>query len=117
MRTYVIRRVLLMVPVIIGVTVIIFFILRAIPGDAIDAQLESAGQLSKEERAQARKDLGLDKPVWRQYLIWAGNLLHGDLGNSYQSKRSVREELRNRVPVTSELALLTISIVVVTGIP
>jgi peptide/nickel transport system permease protein len=117
MRAYVIRRLLLMVPVIVGVSVIIFFILRAIPGDAIDTQLESSGNLTEAERAQARKELGLDKSVWQQYFIWAGNVLHGDLGRSYQSKRLVSSELRNRVPLTAELALLTIAIVVITGIP
>ncbi|MBI2761206.1 MAG: ABC transporter permease [Chloroflexi bacterium] len=117
MRTYIIRRLLLMVPVVIGVSIIIFFILRAIPGDAIDAQLESVGNLSAEERAQAKQDLGLDKPIWRQYLIWAGDVLRGDFGRSYLSKRTVTEELRNRVPVTAELAVITIVIVMVTGVP
>lgn len=117
MQAYIIRRVLLMAPVVAGVSIIIFFILRAIPGDAIDAQLETVGNLSAQERAQARKDLGLDKPVWRQYLIWVGDALRGDFGRSYLTKRTVTEELRNRVPVTAELAALTILIVMVTGIP
>lgn len=117
MRAYVVRRLLLMVPVVVGVSVIIFFILRAIPGDAIDAQLQEAGQLTEAERAQARRELGLDKPVWQQYFIWVGNLLRGDLGRSYLSKRTVAEELKNRVPVTAELAILTILIVIGTGIP
>ncbi len=117
MRAYVVRRLLLMVPVVVGVSVIIFFILRAIPGDAIDAQLQEAGQLTEAERAQARRELGLDKPVWQQYFIWVSNLLRGDLGRSYLSKRTVAEELKNRVPVTAELAILTILIVIGTGIP
>ena len=117
MRAYIIRRLLLMIPVIVGVSVIIFIILRAIPGDAIDTQLESSGNLSPAERLQARKDLGLDKPIWRQYFIWAGNALHGDFGRSYQSHRQVTTELKNRVPVTAEVALLAIIIVVGSGIP
>ena len=117
MRAYVIRRLLLMIPVIVGVSIIIFIILRAIPGDAIDAQLESAGSLSAEERAQARRDLGLDKPIWQQYLIWAGGAVRLDFGRSYQSKRDVWEELGDRVPVTAELAVLTMLIVIGTGVP
>jgi peptide/nickel transport system permease protein len=117
MRAYIIRRLLLIAPVLIGVSVIIFFILRAIPGDAIDAQLETSGNLSEAERAAARKELGLDKPVWQQYFIWAGNVLTGDFGRSYQSKRLVSDELKKGIPVTAELAVLTILIVVSTGIP
>jgi peptide/nickel transport system permease protein len=97
--------------------VIIFAILRAIPGDAIDSQLESAGNLSPAERAQARKDLGLDKPLWQQYLIWSGDVLRGDLGRSYQSRLPVATELKNRVPITAEVALLTLIIVIGTGVP
>ncbi len=117
MQAYIVRRLLLMVPVIVGVSVIIFVILRAIPGDAIDAQLESSGNLSQAQRQQARAELGLDKPIWQQYLIWAGNAVHGDLGNTFQSHRPVTTELKNRVPITAEVALLAIVIVVSTGIP
>jgi peptide/nickel transport system permease protein len=117
MRAYVIRRLLLMVPVLAGVSVIIFVILRAIPGDAIDAQLGDSGNLSKDERAQARRELGLDKPLWQQYVIWSGNVLRGDFGRSYQSKRLVSAELRKRIPVTAELATITFLVVVATGVP
>jgi peptide/nickel transport system permease protein len=117
MRAYVVRRLLLIVPVLVGVSLIIFVILRAIPGDAIDSQLESSGNLTPAQRAQARAELGLDRPLWRQYLIWAGGVLHGDLGRSYQTKLSVATELKNRVPVTAEVAVLTLLIVLCTGIP
>jgi ABC-type dipeptide/oligopeptide/nickel transport system permease component len=70
-----IRRLLLMVPVLFGVSVIIFGILRGIPGDAIDFQLANSGNLSPAEREQARASLGLDKPIWEQYLIWMGGVL------------------------------------------
>jgi peptide/nickel transport system permease protein len=117
MRAYVIRRLLLTVPVLTGVSIIIFVILRAIPGDAIDTQLESSGNLTPAQRAEARRELGLDKPIWRQYVIWSTNVIRGDLGRSYQSRRLVATELKNRIPVTAELALLTVALVVLTGIP
>lgn len=100
MRAYLVRRLLMMIPALAGVSIIVFVILRAIPGDAIDSQLESSGNLTAAERAQARADLGLDKPLWRQYVIWAGDALRGDLGRSYQTKRLVTTELKNRVPIT-----------------
>lgn len=117
MQTYVIRRLLLMIPVLIGVSIIIFGILRGIPGDAIDAQLANAGQLSEAEKAQARADLGLDKPIWRQYLSWIGGVLRGDLGESFQSRVPVTQDLRNRIPVTMELAVLTLVVAIMIGIP
>src|SRR5438552_1376010 len=112
MRAYLVRRVVLMLPVMIGMSLIIFVILRAVPGDAIDTQLVTSGNLTPAQRLEARRALGLDKPVWQQYFIWAGGVLHGDLGRSYQSNRLVTAELRNRVPITAELALLVIAIVV-----
>jgi peptide/nickel transport system permease protein len=117
MRTYILRRLLLMIPVLIGVSIIVFGILRGLPGDAIDAQLASAGQLSPEEKAQARAALGLDKPIWRQYLIWVGDALRGDFGKSFISRVPVTEDLADRVPVTLELAVLTIIIATAVGIP
>jgi peptide/nickel transport system permease protein len=71
MQRYIIRRLLLMVPVLFGVSLIIFFLLRVIPGDAIDVQLTNVGNLTPEEKAQARAALGLDKPIWEQYVVWA----------------------------------------------
>src|SRR5262245_58041835 len=106
-----------MVPVLFGVSVIIFAILRGIPGDAIDFQLANSGNLSPAERQQARADLGLDKPIWRQYVIWVRGAVTGDFGNSFQSRASVTEELRRRIPVTAELAVLTLTVAIVVGIP
>lgn len=117
MQAYLIRRVLLMIPVLIGVSVIIFVILRVIPGDAIDVQLANSGNLSQAERAAARAELGLEKPVWEQYLIWIGGVLRGDLGRSFQSQVPVATDLKQRIPVTTELALLTVLIATVVGIP
>lgn len=117
MQTYVIRRLALMVPVLFGVSIIIFGILRGIPGDAIDVQLANSGNLSESERAEARASLGLDKPIWRQYLIWIGGVLRGDFGESFQSRVPVTTDLKNRIPVTTELALLTLLVATAVGIP
>ena len=116
-QAYLIRRLLLMIPVLFGVSVIIFGILRGIPGDAIDVQLANSGNLNEAERAQARAALGLDKPIWRQYLIWVGNALRGDFGRSFQSRVPVTTDLKNRIPVTAELAVLTILVATAIGIP
>ena len=117
MQAYLIRRLLLMIPVLFGVSIIIFGILRGIPGDAIDVQLANSGNLNEAERAQARAALGLDRPIWQQYAIWMGDVLRGDFGRSFQSRVPVTEDLKNRIPVTTELALLTLLIAIVVGIP
>jgi peptide/nickel transport system permease protein len=114
---YIARRLLLMVPVLLGVSIIIFGILRGIPGDAIDVQLANSGNLNDAERAQARAQLGLDKPIWRQYTIWVSGVLRGDFGRSFQSRVPVTEDLKNRAPVTTELALLTLLVAITVGIP
>jgi len=104
MRAYIIRRLLLMIPVIVGVSVIIFIILRAIPGDAIDTQLESSGNLSPAERLQARKDLGLDKPILTQYWNFLGRLVHLDFGTSFVNRLPVTTVIGRALPVDISLA-------------
>ncbi|QNK40055.1 ABC transporter permease [Caproicibacter fermentans] len=83
MRQYITRRLLLMIPILIGVSIIVFFLIAAIPGDAIDAQYAQS-HLTPERIAEMKAMLGLDKPVWERYLIWAGNALRGNLGYSTQ---------------------------------
>ena len=97
MHIYILRRLLLMIPVLFGVSLIVFGILRGLPGDAIDAQLANAGQLSAEEKAQARATLGLDKPIVVQFGIWFGKVLRGDLGESFFFKMSVAKLIAQRL--------------------
>lgn len=109
MRAYIIRRLLLIVPTLLMVSVIVFFLVRLIPGDVVDqiAMVQStAGQVSREEIAQR---LGLDKPVHVQYVEWiAGIFLRGDFGKSLWSHRPVLPEIISRFPVTVELGLIAL---------
>ena len=86
MRAYIIRRLILEIPTLVIVTMIVFSLVRAIPGSAIDliiAQNMSSGQVeSTFTREEIARRLGLDKPIWEQYLRWVGGVLHGDLGHS-----------------------------------
>jgi peptide/nickel transport system permease protein len=112
--SYIVRRLLLTVPVVIGVSILIFMIIRLIPGDPAIA---IAGvHASKEYVEQIRKDLHLDRSLPVQYTIFARNLIRGELGSSTLTRRPVAVELRERFPRTIELTLLALLIASVVGI-
>jgi peptide/nickel transport system permease protein len=92
-----------MVPVVIGITVITFFLIRLIPGDPVTAML--GNHYTPQLASRLRASLGLDKSMWQQYLIFAGNLLHGDLGNSIYYQTSVVSLIEDRLEPTVWLVL------------
>jgi len=107
---YIIRRLLLLVPTIFIVTVIIFFLIRWVPGSAIDvieATLSQGGTVNI-DRAAIEHALGLDVPAHIQYVRWLGGLLHGDLGNSIIQSRPVLDMILERLPVSGELGFFAI---------
>jgi peptide/nickel transport system permease protein len=106
MTRYVVRRVLQIVPVLFGVSVAVFLMLRLIPGDVVDSILGSEGTASPERTAQLRALFGLDRPYHEQYLAWVGGLLTGDLGRSIRTSRPILPDVLARLPVTIELTTL-----------
>jgi peptide/nickel transport system permease protein len=114
MREYLLKRVLLMVPTLFLVTVLVFLMMRMIPGDVVIQMLEGYAYADTVEAL--RRELGLDKPIHEQYLAWISGLLQGDLGRSLWTKENILTEFLRRFPVTLELALLTILISVTFGI-
>ncbi|MBI2288669.1 MAG: ABC transporter permease [Chloroflexi bacterium] len=122
MRDYIIRRVLLLIPTLFMVTIIIFFLVRFIPGDVIDLMVqemsEEAGQGGQEMTvAVLRHSLGLDVPVHVQYVRWLSRIVQGDLGQSLWTQRSISEDIMNRLPVSFELAFLAIIIKLLIALP
>ena len=99
---YIGRRLVAAVPVIFGLTVIVFFIMALIPGDPATAILGSYA--TPENVATLNAQLGLDKPLWQQYFTWLMNLLHGDFGRSYSLNRPVIDEVIERFSATLVLA-------------
>src|SRR6266540_1571383 len=97
----------------------IFFILRVIPGDVATLIVTAGGEGKFNERAyrEVRQQLDLDKPLPVQYARWVGGAIKGDLGSSYWSRTSVREEIADRLPVTLELALAAPILAVLLGVP
>lgn len=122
MTNYILRRLLLNVLVLWMVASLVFLAVRALPGDFVVTQLATNLELADNQQAieQARRELGLDKPLWRQYASFMGDLIRGDLGISFQTRRSTWSELKDRVPYTLELggliALVAFSVSVPIGI-
>ena len=114
MVPYVIRRLIQMVIVLVGVSIITFIILFAIPGDP--AAMVAGKNATPEKIAEVRAHLGLDQPLPVQYVKYLGRLLHGDLGQSYYLQQSVRDQIRINAPYTIQLAIAAILIEML-GIP
>jgi peptide/nickel transport system permease protein len=110
MRAYIVRRLLLAIPTLIIVTMIVFSLVRIIPGSVIDlmiAQNQSSGQVGEGiTREEIAHKLGLDQQIWVQYANWVKGAVQGDLGTSVWSTRTVTGELKNRLPVSLELGLM-----------
>ncbi|MED3728005.1 ABC transporter permease [Priestia filamentosa] len=114
MITYIIRRLLMLVPVLVGLSLIVFFMIRAIPGNPAQVIL---GQLATKEAIDSlTKELGLNEPWYTQYFHYIGNLLTGDLGESLRTKNPISEELWPYLTATLELSLVAIIIAIVVGV-
>ena len=121
MRTYTLRRLLLFIPSLLGASLLIFVLLRLVPGDVAEILVYSAGTESsavqQKQVREIRAELGLDRPVLVQYGLWLGNALRGNFGYSYTQRRPVTEILTERFPRSMELAVLTIVAAVLWAIP
>jgi peptide/nickel transport system permease protein len=115
MKRYVLRRLALAVPTLGLVSVIVFSMMRLMPGDVVLRMVE--GQAYAPTVNALRRELGLDRPVYLQYLDWVGGILfRGDFGQSYWTRQPILDEFTSRFPVTLELATLTILISLLIGI-
>lgn len=112
---YLIRRLIMAVFVLISVSVITFFIARVIPSDPAAAWVGT--HPTQEQIAEARQELGLDRPLWEQYWRYASALVKGDFGTSIQSHQPILSDLRAYLPATMELVLAAMLIAIVIGIP
>ena len=117
MLAYLVRRVALMLLTLFGISVIIFTLLRVVPGNIADILFDSAGLINPAEKAQIERDLGLDKPIAVQYADWIAGLAHGDLGYSYQSEQPALDVILPRIPITAKLAGLALAFSIVFGVP
>ena len=118
MQQYALKRIALFFPTILLVTVIIFVVMRLIPGDACIAILsDGEATYTQEELHDCRVELNLDNPLVIQYFDWIGGAVQGDFGDSLWFKAPVMEELAERIPVTVEMTVLAMLIAVVFAVP
>jgi peptide/nickel transport system permease protein len=112
---YLMRRLALLVPTLLGVSIVVFVLVRLLPGDAVALQLQDARSTAADEAA-LRSQLGIDRPIFVQYVDWLGSLARADLGHSFRTHQPVVEELAGRLPVTAELGVLALLIATVVAV-
>ena len=119
MSRYILRRIVLTIPTLIGITMLLFIILRLAPGTIIDMMVGvgDEGTMSPEVQAKWEAYYGLDKPVVVQYAVWIGHLLQGDLGESWRTGRSIAQDIKAAMPYTLELASVSTFLALIVGLP
>jgi peptide/nickel transport system permease protein len=115
--TYLLRRIGFTVPVLLGVSVLVFLMIRMVPGDVIDRIMGPDVRITAERRADLERIFGLDRTMPEQYLSWLGGVVRGDLGTSLLSRRPVAADLRARLPVTLQLGLMSLAVALLIGVP
>ncbi|MGE0874407.1 MAG: ABC transporter permease [Burkholderiales bacterium] len=118
MLRYVLNRLLLMIPTLLGVAVLVFVLLRLMPGDIVELRLlAEGGQVDQATIAAERARLGLDKSMWGQFVDWMGGLLTGDLGVSMWTGRPVVDEISSRLELSMQVAIMATLLATVLAIP
>ena len=119
MRQYAIKRIGLFIPTVILVTVLVFVLMRIIPGDPALAILEDegGGSYTQEDLARLRHEIGTDRPIVVQYATWVSGVVRGDFGDSLWFKAPVMGELKDRIPTTVELAVCAMALAMVVAVP
>jgi peptide/nickel transport system permease protein len=112
-----IRRFFLMLLTLFGISVLIFTMLRLVPGNIADIVFNAAGMIDVAEKVKLEKELGLDRPIPVQYFEWVSGLARGDLGYSYVSEKPAIDEILPRIPITAKLAGLALLFAVTFGVP
>ena len=117
MYKYVIRRMLLVIPVLLLSSLVVFGLMRVMPGDALTALMGESGNVGEKELAKLRKDLGLDRPYHEQYALWVWQMVSLNPGHSIFTNEPIAVSLKKAIPVTLELASLAMIIGIVIAVP
>jgi len=116
MRQYIFKRLLLAVPTLIGVSIVVFFMLRILPGDIVQ-QVAGDNEVTPEVRARIEQDLGLDKPAYQEYFEWLGGVVTLDFGRSLRDRTPINDRLGDALPTTIEMAGLALIISLIIALP
>lgn len=117
MHEYVARRLLLAIPTLLGVTLLIFLVMRILPGDVAFVILSEGGQASPEDVRKVREALGLERPLHVQYLAWLGDVARGDLGRSFWRNEPIATLILDRGTVTVQIAVMAVAFSWLIGLP
>ena len=117
MGAYVARRLLLMILTLFGMSVLIFVMMRMVPGNIADILVDASGIADPKEKAKIAHELGIDRPIIEQYGEWISGLARGDLGFAYVSERPAIEEIAPRIPISGKLAGLALCFAILIGVP
>ena len=118
MARYIAKRFLLMIPTLVGVAALIFFLMRVVPGDVVELRFSGESSFaSKQQLAEERARFGLDRPLWRQFVDWMWGLMRFDFGRSMWTGAPILEEIRLRFMLSFELSILATAVAVLLAIP
>ena len=118
MHRYIIRRLLLMIPTLLGVAVVVFLLLRVAPGDVVELKYAGTGTYApKEAMDLERAQLGLDKPLWEQFVRWIWGVARFDFGNSMWTGRPITQEILIRLELSLELAVMATVVAILLAVP
>lgn len=117
MLTYILKRTLLMVPILIGITVLSFGVMRLAPGGPAEAQMDFSAKASAEARERLRKLYGADQPFYKQYATWLGKFMTLDFGEAFADGRKVKDKILECLPITLTINLLSLGLVLLIAIP
>jgi peptide/nickel transport system permease protein len=116
MRQYVFKRLLLAIPTLVGVSIVVFFMLRILPGDVVQ-QVAGDNEVTPELRARIERDLGLDQPAYQEYFEWLGGVVTLDFGRSLRDRTPINDRLSDALPTTIEMAGLALIISLIIALP
>src|SRR5918992_5593084 len=118
MGHYIVKRLLLMIPTLFGVALLVFVLLRIAPGDIVELKYAGSGTFApKEAIERERVQLGLDKPVWHQFLSWSWGIVRLDFGTSMWTGRPIAEEIKIRLELSLQLAVMATFVAILIALP
>jgi len=118
MRRYILKRLLLMIPTLLGVAALVFFLLRVLPGDIVELKYAGSGSYApKEALARERAQLGLDQPIWKQFITWIVGIPRLDFGTSMWTGQPITHEIAIRLELSIELALMATFVAIIISVP
>jgi peptide/nickel transport system permease protein len=117
MLIYIIKRALLMIPILLGITVLSFGVMRLAPGGPAEAQMEFSSRASAEARERLRKLYGADQPFYKQYATWLKKFVTLDFGEAFADGRKVKDKVLERLPITLTINILSLGLVLLIAIP